>query len=152
MQPSKLHRTGFGSLATIAMYITNYFDSYLITVHDDVIKWKPFPRYWPFVRGIHRSLVNSPRKGQWRRALLFSLICPWINSWVNNREAGDLRRHRTHYDVIVMANYSANLKNLTEKSSSYGERPDYGLSTCWIIFISDLCHCSKAAKYENDIQ
>ena len=26
----------------------------------------------------------------------------WINDWVNNREAGDLRRHRTHYDVIVM--------------------------------------------------
>ena len=23
--------------------------------HDDVIKWKHFPRYWPFVRGIHRS-------------------------------------------------------------------------------------------------
>ena len=28
--------------------------------HDDVIKWKHFSRYWPFVRGIHRSLVNSP--------------------------------------------------------------------------------------------
>ena len=27
---------------------------------DDVIKWKHFPRYWPFVRGIHRSPVNSP--------------------------------------------------------------------------------------------
>ena len=91
--------------------------------HDDVIKWnfwtyasnnlcflwlswwrhqmEFFPRYWPFVRGIHRSPVNSPHKGQWRRAL-FSLICTWINGWVNNREAGDLRRHRTHYDVIVM--------------------------------------------------
>ena len=34
--------------------------------HDDVIKWKLFPRYWPFVRGIHRSPVNSPHKGQWR--------------------------------------------------------------------------------------
>ena len=30
--------------------------------HDDVIKWKHFPRYWPFVRGIHRSPVNSPHK------------------------------------------------------------------------------------------
>ena len=59
--------------------------------HDDVIKWKHLPRYWPFVRGIPRSQVNSPHKGQWRRVLMFSLICAWINGCVNNREAGDLR-------------------------------------------------------------
>ena len=46
--------------------------------------------------------VNSPHKGQWRGALMFSLICVWINVWENNREAGDLRRHRGHYDVNVM--------------------------------------------------
>ena len=72
------------------------------TGHDDVIKWKHFPRHWPFVRGIHRSPVNSTHKGQWRWALMFSLICVWINDWVNNREAGDLRRYRAHYDVSVM--------------------------------------------------
>ena len=71
-------------------------------LHDDVIQWKHFPRYWPFMRGIHRSPVNSPHKGQWRGALMFSLICVWINGWVNNHEAGDLRRYRAHYDVIVM--------------------------------------------------
>ena len=70
--------------------------------HDDVIKWKHFPRYWPFVRGIHRSPVKSPLKGQWRGALMFTLICARINGWVNNREAGDLRRYRAHYDVTVM--------------------------------------------------
>ena len=37
---------------------------------------KTFSAYWPFVRGIHRSPVNSPLKGQWRGALMFSLICP----------------------------------------------------------------------------
>ena len=68
-------------------------------MHDDIIKWKHFMRYWSFVRGIHRSPVNSSHKGQWRGALMFSLICAWINSWVKNREAGDLRRHRAHYDV-----------------------------------------------------
>ena len=73
-----------------------------VPIHDDVIKWKHFPRNWPFVRGIHRSPVNSPHKGQWRVALIFSLICVWINDWVNNREAGDLRRYRAHYDVTVM--------------------------------------------------
>ena len=71
--------------------------------HDDVIKWKPFPRYWPFVRGIHRWPVNSPHNGQWRGALMFSLICAWKKVWVNNREAGDSRRHRADYDVIVMS-------------------------------------------------
>ena len=74
--------------------------------HDDVIKWKHFPRYWPFVRGIHQSPVNSPHKGQWRGALMFTLICARINGWVNTREAGDLRRYRAHYDVIVMQKQS----------------------------------------------
>ena len=40
--------------------------------HDDVIKWKHFPRYWPFERGIQRSPVNSPHKGQWR---VTGLLC-----------------------------------------------------------------------------
>ena len=48
-------------------------------VHDDFIKWKHFPRYWSFVRGIHRSPVNSPHKGHWCGALMFSLISAWIN-------------------------------------------------------------------------
>ena len=65
-----------------------------------------FLRNWPFVRGIHRSPVNSPHKGQWRGALMFSLICAWINGWVSNCKAGDLRRHRAHYDVIVMTLWS----------------------------------------------
>ena len=56
-----------------------------------IIKWKHFPRYWPFV-GINRSPVNFPHKGQWRAALMFSLICALTNPWVNNRDAGDLRR------------------------------------------------------------
>ena len=73
-----------------------------------VISWwrhqmETFRRYWPFVRGIHGSPVNSPHKGQWRGALVFSLICAWINGWVNNHKAGDLRRHRAHYDVTVMS-------------------------------------------------
>ena len=52
--------------------------------------------------GIHRSPVNSPHKGLWRGALMFSLICAWIIGWVNNRKAGDLRCHHAHYDVTVM--------------------------------------------------
>ena len=70
--------------------------------HDDVIKQKDFPRNWPFVRGIHRSPVNSPQQGQWRGTLVFSLNCAWRNSRENNRDAVYLRRHGAHYDVTVM--------------------------------------------------
>ena len=73
-----------------------------ILSQDDVINWKHFSRYWPFLRGIHRWPVNSPHKGQWRRALIFSLICSWTNNWANNGDTGDLRHHCAHYDVTVM--------------------------------------------------
>ena len=82
--------------------LINSFTAYPARYHDDVIKWKHFLRYWRFVRRIHRSPVNSAHKGQWRGALMFSLICTWIYSWVNNPEAGDLRRYRAHCDVSVM--------------------------------------------------
>ena len=51
---------------------------------------------------IHWSLVNSLHKEQWCGAFMFSLICTWINSWVNNDEAGGLKCHRAHYNVTVM--------------------------------------------------
>ena len=50
--------------------------------------------------GIHRSPVDSPHKGQWSGVLMFYLI--WTNSWPNDRDTGDLRRHRAYYDVTVM--------------------------------------------------
>ena len=61
-----------------------------------------FSASWRFVRGIHRSPVNILHKGQWRGALQFSLICTWTNACVNSRDAGELRRHRTHYGVTLM--------------------------------------------------
>ena len=75
---------------------------YISNFHDDVIKWKHFPRYWPYVRGIHRSSVNSPHKGQLHGALMFSFVRACTNGWSNNRDAGDLRRHRGHHDATVM--------------------------------------------------
>ena len=110
-----------------------------IVYHEDVIKWKYFPRYWPFVRGIHRSPVNSPHKGQWRRALMFSFICAWINGWVNNREVGDLRRHRAHYDVTVMAYKIGPLVRNTTNNN-----PHHSVCVCvcvWILWMCCLTHC-----------
>ena len=88
--------------------------------HDDVIKWEHFQRYWPFVRGIHWLPVNSPHKGQWRGALMFSLICAWIYGWVNNREACDSRRYRSHYDVTV----------ISSDPVIQGERPPWHSGAC----------------------
>ena len=97
------------------------------TSHDDVTIWKQFPRYWSFVRGIHRLPVKSPHKGQWRGALMFSLICVWIKSWVNNREAGDLRRSCAHYDVSVTTFLSV--------CSSVCQCVCLRLSACLFIFL-----------------
>ena len=76
-------------------------------IHDDVIKWEHFLCYWPFVRWIHLLPMDSPHKGQWRGALMFSLICAWTKRWANNRDARALRRHRAHCDVTVMRSYFA---------------------------------------------
>ena len=67
----------------------------------DVIKCKHFLRYWPFVKEIHRSPVDSSHKGQWRRALICSLICAWTNRWANNRNVDEFRLNHTRYDVTV---------------------------------------------------
>ena len=75
--------------------------------------WSCFPVWWRHQTDTYSALLafyagnspvtgESPHKGRWRGALMFSLICAWRNGWVNNREAGDMRRHQAHYDVIVM--------------------------------------------------
>ena len=100
--------TKWRSVGYLSNALWDLWDGSIATtpLHDDVIKWKHVPRYWPFAPGIHRSPVNSPHKGQWRGSLMFSLICAWINGWANNREAGDLRRHRAHHGVTVMRHVS----------------------------------------------
>ena len=69
-----------------------------------------------------------PRKGQWRGVLMFSLICAWINGWVNNRQAGDLRRHHAHYDVNVMHSSDVSLSSVT-------------YTHAFTIYIYSYCHC-----------
>ena len=76
--------------------------NWVVLSHSDVTKWKHFPRYWFFVRGIHRTPMNSPNKSQWSGVLMFSLTSVWTNNWVNNRDASDLRRHHAHYEVTIM--------------------------------------------------
>ena len=121
--------------------------------HDDVIKWKQFPRYWPFVRGIHRSPANSPHKGQWRGALMFSLICVWINGWVNNHKAGYLRRDRAHYDISVMFPnigifWWPSLQLLLGEAVSWVKLYFYCLANSWrhILGFKTVCFSKYAAE------
>ena len=76
--------------------------------------------------------VNSTHKGQWCGALMFPLICAWINAWVNNPEAGDLRRNGAHYDVSVMIN---SLYKVTSTAFYGGATVDQSIKYTLIISI-----------------
>ena len=69
------YRYTYNKLCSATLTATYHHFHLLKYSHDDVIKRKPFPRHWPFVRGIHRSPVDSLQKGQWHGALVFSLNC-----------------------------------------------------------------------------
>ena len=112
--------------------------------HDDVIKWKHFPRNWPFVRGIHWAPVNSLHKGHWRGALIFSLICVWINDWVNNHEAGDLRRYRAHCDVIVMSMLQTKFTNACEIVLRWMQQNTFVDKS---LFVQEMAWCHLKPAY-----
>ena len=104
--------------------IMNFFQTRLRlnrAVHMMTSPNENIPRHWPFMRGIQRSPMNSPHKGQWRGALMFSQICAWTNGWANSRDAGDMRRHYTRYDVTIMK-----------------QEPIKPCSSGWNLVISDI--------------
>ena len=91
------------------------------------VNWSGYNTWWRQQMETFSALLalcagNSPVPGefpthkvQWRGALMFSLISAWINGWVNTRGAGDLRRHRTHYDVtVIKTNPSCEVNNRME--------------------------------------
>ena len=80
-----------------------------------------------------------PHKCQWCRALMFSLICAWINNWVNNHEAGNLRCHRAHYDVIVMTTLHLDYTALYIPSSSSMHKTAEIISLLICIIMSFGC-------------
>ena len=88
-----------------------------------LISLKLITHYSQRRQGIDRSPANSPHKGQWRGALIISLICVSINVWVNNREAGDLGRHRAHYDVtVIMAHILSWMNHMSDNFLRYPYR------------------------------
>ena len=100
-----IHRYSCNRTVSFANTVQEHYNS-LHLYHDDVIKWKHFPRYWPFVRGIDRSPVNSPHKSQWRGALMFALICAVKKRLSKHSWGWWFETHRAHYDVIIIINPS----------------------------------------------
>ena len=66
------------------------------------------------------------------RSFDFSFICAWINGWVNNREADDLRRHRVHHDVTVMNFLSLNGKKM-QRSKNHAS--DFHICKWWWLML-----------------
>ena len=79
-----------------------------LMLHDDVIK---FSALLAICAG--NSPVNGEFPAQRPVTRSFDVFCVWINGWVNNREAGDLRRYRVHCDVIVMEHHSPSSNSMT---------------------------------------
>ena len=72
--------------------------------HDDIIKWKYFPRYWTFL-GESIGTGGFPSQKPVTRSSDVFFDMRLNKNWANNWQAGDLKRHRAHYDVIIMIRY-----------------------------------------------
>ena len=92
---------------------------------------------------IHWCPVNSPHKGQRRGALMFPLICAWIADWANNREAGDLRRHRAHYDVIVMTSWHSKCNCRRRHDDDDDDAHDHIMDRMAFLFTSGETSCPR---------
>ena len=112
-----ISRIGFcGNFCKVTVMPLDHVDATSTLVQ--IIAWRRQATWWRHQMETFSALlaicagnspVKSPHKGQWRGALKFSLICVGINGWVNNREAGDLRRDRAYYNAIVMNITLANI-------------------------------------------
>ena len=91
----------------------NIFDIEIIYENHLVYLWNTFVHmsWWRHLMetysallaiGARNSPMNFPHKGQWRGALILSLICAWLNGRVINREVGDLIHYHAHCDIIIM--------------------------------------------------
>ena len=109
----------------------------LLIVSNGKTWWRHQMETFSALLAICAGNSNSPYKGQWRGALMFSLICAWISGWINNCEASDFRYYRTHYDVNVMwvKIICSNVNSIyTIKLPYFGET-----NICFITVTSLIC-------------
>ena len=95
----------FFSTKTIQFQIKFHWNIFLrinLTISWWCHQMETFSTLLSFYVGNSSATSEFPHKGQWHGALMFSLICSWINGWVNNWDASDLIGHHAYYDVTVM--------------------------------------------------
>ena len=117
--------------------------------HDDVMKWKHFPRYWPFVRRIHRSPVNSPHKGQWRGALMFFYLR--LNKRLSKQSWGwwfetpsrPLWRHRNVTKIYVNIDPNDNRGSIYHNIKAWDD-------TKWVVMAAGR-RCSHILQNKMDL-
>ena len=94
------------SIGIVAVFIIScLYDDLLYLQHVDVIKWKHFPRYWPCVRGIYRSLVNNGRlfRRSSKKTPKLRVTGLWIHRWpVKSPHKGPVTRKMFPFDDVIM--------------------------------------------------
>ena len=136
-----------GRIKTVCILYGKHFCSNWIPFATNYTWWRhqmeTFSALLALCSGNSPVPVNSPHKGQWRAAWVFSSICAWINGWVNNRKAGDLRRNRAHYDVSVMSFFYIKRVTLNiRRSDEYVSIYVYGITATFYPHIYFLAVCS----------
>ena len=114
---SKIQKMGPGLRRNYSTNFLHSVDSH--HCHYDVIKWKHFPHYWPFVRGIHQSLVDSSSQRPVTRSFdVFFDLC--LNKWLGNRKQSRSRWFETpsqslrcHCNVQTVVTYCISCFYLT---------------------------------------
>ena len=112
---------------------TRFLITLLFLYHDAVIKWKHFPRYWPFVQGIHRSPVNSPHKGQKRGALMLSLICA-LNKRLSKQWWG------WWFETLSWSLWRHCNALLTASRMTFQRKLTIAILNRMIFILNDMCH------------
>ena len=143
------------------MCISDEITGYVLCVWNGctIILWwrhqtETFSALLVICAGIHRSPVNSPHKGQWCGAMMYSLFGAWINGWVNNGEAGDLRRHRAIMtsqcsNVYSKSPWTRVLWHCPSRGPSFvmEDRHDSSLFWCGLSEVHAIGHCVLSRVY-----
>ena len=98
-----------------------------VPMHDDVIKRKHFPRYWPFVWG------KAPVTGGFPSQRLVTRSFDAFIDLSNNRGAGDKRHHGAHYDVTVMDTSMEDMCKIDRKFTTTTLRMFIGLLSAFLV-------------------
>ena len=97
------------------------------------LSW-PSDTHWLFLKTWWRLRIKTffegLCEGQWRGALIIFLSCAWTNGWANNRVAGDLKRHRAHYDVAVINSSETQISQNLVRSLSISVTQSFWSDVC----------------------